>query len=972
MKHSQKLFSALSVLLVAAVSTVLLGSCAKEYETVKGDPYKARIYTLDNGLKVYMSVNKETPRIQTYIAVRTGGKNDPADNTGLAHYMEHIMFKGTEQFGTTDYEKEKVLLDQIQSLYDVYRTKTDPAERKAIYHRIDSISYEASKLAIPNEYDKMMALIGAQGSNAFTSDDVTCYTEDIPSNQIENWAKVQSDRFKHMVIRGFHTELEAVYEEYNRGLTNDTEKALDAIDAVLFKNHPYGTQTVIGTQNHLKNPDITAIKKQNATYYVPNNAAICVAGDFNPEEMLSIIKKYFGDWQPNENLPAFTFEKEEPITSPVELEVVGNDAEFTMLSWRAPGESSIESDISDMVSYILYNGTAGLVDLDIVQQQKLLMAQAFNYGLADYSEMLMMGMPIPGQDLKEVKDILLAEVEKLRSGDFDESLIKATINNLKLNQMQALERNSSIAMAFVNSFVNGNDWKVDALKMDRLAKVTKKDIVDWANKYLDPNACVIVYKRVGDDPSLKKIEAPAITPIVTNRDLQSDFLKDIQACVPAPIEPVFVDYSKDLTVGEVEGLELLYKHNDNNDIATLRFSSDFGTLNDPALKIAMDYIQYLGTPTRTPEQIASEMYSLACSMSFSAAPSSSTVGVRGLGENIPQALSIVEDLVYNAVADEEVLSSLKANELKARADSKLNQRACLSALNSYMMYGEKFIKDRTLSNEALLALSSEELLSKVRSLFAKDHKVLYYGPMSESKLKETVTAGHKVASDLEKVQKIRPAHVSTAAPKVFVAPYTSKQFNYTQFSNRGDKFDPALEPKVDLFNEYFGGGMNTIVFQEMRESRALAYSAGAMYLSPSFKDDNYVFYASIGSQNDKLVKAVNGFKEIIEDMPRSEAAFGIAKTSLISSMRTKRVRGWNVISSYLSDRELGLTESLDPVIFETAQTLTLDDLAATHEQCIKGRTYFYGILGEVGDLDMGFLKTMGEVKVLTLEEIFGY
>ena len=285
----------LKIAALALVALFAAGCSRYSYETVSGDPMNTKIYTLDNGLKVYMTVNKETPRLQTFIAVRMGGKNDPADNTGLAHYLEHIMFKGSQAFGTSDYEAEKPMLEEIKNLYDVYRTKTDPAERAAIYHKIDSVSYEASKIAIPNEYDKLMSIIGSDGSNAFTSEDVTCYTEDIPSNQIENWAKVQADRFKNMVVRGFHTELEAVYEEKNRGLNDDNEKAFDTVAGVLFPHHPYGTQTVIGTQDHLKNPSISAILKQKETYYVPNNCAICVSGDFDPDSFVAIVEKYFGD-----------------------------------------------------------------------------------------------------------------------------------------------------------------------------------------------------------------------------------------------------------------------------------------------------------------------------------------------------------------------------------------------------------------------------------------------------------------------------------------------------------------------------------------------------------------------------------------------------------------------------------------------------------------------------------------------------
>ena len=344
------------LLFAVVIAAMLAAACSNskyKYETVKGDPLNTKIYTLDNGLKVYMSVNKETPRIQTYIAVNVGGKNDPAETTGLAHYFEHLMFKGTQQFGTSDFAAEKPMLDEIENLFEVYRKTTDEAERAAIYHRIDSISYEASKIAIPNEYDKLMSAIGANGTNAFTSQDMTVYVEDIPSNEIDNWARIQADRFKNPVIRGFHTELETIYEEKNMSLTQDSRKVWEAMDAALFPHHPYGTQTVLGTQEHLKNPSITNVRNYHKTYYVPNNMAVCVSGDFDPDEMVATIEKYFGDMQPNPNLPKLHFEPEQPITAPVVKEVYGLEAANVMLGWRLPGANDKSTDISDIVGSIL-------------------------------------------------------------------------------------------------------------------------------------------------------------------------------------------------------------------------------------------------------------------------------------------------------------------------------------------------------------------------------------------------------------------------------------------------------------------------------------------------------------------------------------------------------------------------------------------------------------------------------------------
>ena len=961
------------ILAVAGIALMCgLALCSGKYETFSGDPLDTKIYTLDNGLKVFMSVNKETPRIQTYIAVRSGGKNDPADNTGLAHYLEHIMFKGSTHFGTMDYEAEKPMLEEIRQLFDIYGQTTDPAGREQIYHKIDSVSYEASKIAIPNEYDKMMSIIGSEGSNAFTSEDVTCYQEDIPSNQIENWAKVQSDRFKNMVVRGFHTELEAVYEEKNMGMVNDTRKMLEKLNEALFKKHPYGTQTVIGTQEHLKNPSITAILKQKETYYVPNNCAICVSGDFDPDNMVEIIEKYFGDWQPNPAIPEFKYEPEDEMTEPVEIDIYGQDAEFVTLGWRCPGNKDLESEIGLIATNILYNGMAGLIDLNVLQQQKANQAFCFLNDMTDYSEVLILAYPRQGQPLIDVAANMLDEVENLRNGDFDESLLKAAVNNLKLQSMRMLTSNRARAMEYVNAFVAGTPWKVAKDKLARLENVSKEDVMAWAGKYLRSNNYVIVNKHIGTDPDIKKIDAPKITPIVTNRAAASDFLTEVQNSVPEPIEPVFVDYAKDMSVSNVGPLELLYKQNTLNDIATLTFYYENGTVDNPLLDLTTDYIGYLGTPSMTAAEIAKQMYGLACEFSFKAGTNSTSITISGLSENIEKALDITEDLLYNAVGEDFVLLNLITDVEKSRSDSKLNQRACSQALSRYIAYGPDFIKATTASERQLADADSEGLLKDLRALAGKQHKILYYGPQSCESLQAMLKEHHKVAEQPEPLAKTYPVQQVTPQSKVFVAPYKARQFNYIQYSNRGEGYEAAEEPRVRLFNEYFGGGMNAIVFQEMREARALAYSAGAWLSLPTHLKGTASFRASIASQNDKLAQAVNAFDDIINNMPESDKALEIAKTGIISRIRTNRLTGINVIYQYLADKELGLTEPSDKTAFEVVGNLGMDDLKAIHDKWIAGRSYVYGIVGDTSDLDMGFLRKLGPVKVVSLEEIFGY
>ena len=958
--------------MVGAMALLTVSCSQYKYETVKGDPLKAKIYTLDNGMKVYMTVNKEQPRIQANIAVKVGGKNDPSETTGLAHYFEHLMFKGTPNFGTADYEAEKVLLDQIEALFEVYRVTEDEAERAAIYHQIDSISYLASDYFIPNEYDKLMSFIGSEGTNAYTSTDMTVYVEQIPSNQIENWARIQADRFANPVIRGFHTELETVYEEKNMSLTKDFRKALEAMDGMLFPDHPYGTQTVLGTQEHLKNPSITNIKNYQKTYYVPNNIAICLSGDFDPDEMVAVIEKYFGQMQPNKDLPEITLATSSVIESPVEKDVYGLDAENIMIGWKYPGAKSEDALVAEVAASVLYNGSAGLIDLNINQQQKVLGAYGMSYGRPDAGEFILMGNPKQGQTLEEVRDILLAEVAKLRNGEFDEAVLNGTINNMKLSLMRSLEDNGSRADMFVQSFINGTDWADDVKSIERMQEVTKEDIMNWAGRYLGENNYAIVYKRMGEDKNVIKVTAPKITPIKSNRDKKSAFLEEITSTEVKPIDPSFIDYSTALSQFDVDGLNVVYVQNEVNDLAELYYEFFTGTQNDPALKLAANYLSYLGTPTRSAEEIAQEMYQLACTFNLRSGSSSSFISISGLSENLPEAMRIVEDLIYNAVPDEAILENLKADMLKERADAKLNQGRCFSALQNYILLGKDYIRETTLTDRQIAELTSEELLGKVRNLMEYSHEVSYYGPSTENEVKALIRENHRIAEDLKPLTLRYPEAVPTPSSKVYLAQYDAKQIYYLQYSNNEEKLDLDSDPYIKLYNEYFGGGMNAIVFQEMREARGLAYSASGRLLEPEYKDDSYKYFAFIATQNDKMQTAIEAFDEIINDMPVSETAFNIAKEALTTKYRTERITGRNILRSYQNARDMGITEPRSKKIYEKLPELTLEDVKNTQEKWVKDRTYCYGILGDIKNLDTDYLKTLGTVEVLTLEDIFGY
>jgi predicted Zn-dependent peptidase len=963
----------ISLMFLTVLALLATTGCSKyKYETVEGDPTNARIYTLDNGLKVYMIVNKDEPRIDAHVAVKVGSKNDPQETTGLAHYFEHLMFKGTKQLGTQDYAAEEPLLNQIEELFEVYRKTTDPEERKAIYHQIDSISYEASKIFIPNEYDKAMAAIGGRGTNAYTSTDVTCYTENIPSNQLENWAKIQADRFENCVLRGFHTELETIYEEYNMYAVMDQEKVSEAAFAALFPKHPYHTP-VIGWGEHLKNPSITNVKKYHDQWYVPNNMAVCLVGDFNPDEAIKVIDKYFGPMKPNKDLKKMEFEPEDPITAPIVKDVLGLESPSLLLAWRFPGANSPEARYIDLISSILTNGKAGLIDLDVNQQQKTLGMMAMSETMADYSAFLIMAEPLQGQSLEDVKDIALAEIDKVKKGEFDEDLLTAIINNEKLMFMRMMEMSRAMVRAEVNCFINDIEWADFIHNIDELAKITKDDVVAFANEHFKDNY-VQINKLEQRDPTDTRIAKPAITPIMMNRDVASKFLQEIQASDVKDIEPVFVDYEKDMSVLEAKsGIPVLYKQNVTNGLFELQYLFETGSYADNVMPFAADYLSYLGTDDMTPEEVQKAFYRMACSMSVNCGGERTWVSLTGLAENMEEAMQLLEKVIAHAKANPEALQMLKFNTLYERRNAKLDQRSNSQRMSAFALYGPKNPSTNIVPSAALMKLSDEALLEKIHHIFENEHEVLYYGPLSEKEAVAAINSIHNVPEKLNPIVKGNPfAYLPTENNNVVLAEYDANQLNLVGYYNTELPFSVETAPIITLYNEYFGGGMNSIVFQEMREARGLAYSARANYSIPADLRHPSVFSFSIGTQNDKLIDALSAFDEIINEMPVSENAFNIAKESLLSNIRTARTVRSRVLTSYLNAKERGLDYDINKVIYEKVPALTLDDVVKFQQQYVKGKPHTYGIVGRKSDMDLKSLLDYGTIKQVSTEEIFGY
>lgn len=944
------------------------------YRTFENDPFGVREYTLDNGLKVYLSVYKDAPRIQTYIAVRAGSKNDPSETTGLAHYLEHMLFKGSQQLGTTDWEREKVLIQQIEDLYEVYRRTTDETRRAQIYHKIDSISYIASTIAIANEYDKAMTAIGSEGTNAFTSNDYTMYVENIPSNQIEQWARVQGDRFPNLVLRLFHTELEAVYEEKNIGMAQDNRRVNETMMSALFPHHPYGTQTTIGTIEHLKSPSMKNIRQFHAAYYVPNNMCVAMAGDFNPDEVIKIIDKYMGCWKPG-NVPSFTKVKEAPITTPIIRIVNGQDPENLTIAFRIEeGNGSRDALLAQAMENVLNNGSCGLIDLNLNQAQLCLGAYAGTYTLNDYAAFMLGGRPTQGQTLGQLRDLLLQQIELVKKGEFEDWILEAAINQIKLSIMKQAESNNSRASQMAYAFVEHRDWSEICSEVELLSKITKRDIVEFANRICKDNNYVIVYKHQDIPDPVTKVNKPAITPIEVSRDNESAFLASVkaEAAKAKLIQPVFVNFKKDLQHGKTAGgSEILYVKNNENATFTLQYRFDFGDYADRTIDMASSLIEYLGTTQHTPEQLQSEFFKLGCSWTMGVEKENVYIHISGLAENMEKAMTLVEEIMSDVQPNQDALDMLVDRLIKSRNDNKTNQRAAFRALNVYGIWGPQYIAENNQSDAELRSLTAQQLCDQIHQLFEYKHRVLYYGPLSLKDFKVAVDRIHSVKPTKEVPANKEYQPMATTENTVYFVDYDAKNTYVTEYF-RGAELNTSLMPSVNLFNEYFGGSMNAIVFQEMREKRSLAYSASSYYTNSGHKNGFFYNSANVITQNDKLIDALGAYEELFDDMPQAEANYKLSIDALLSSTRTARTTKFSIISAYLTCEKMGWKEPLRRQNFQAYQKMTMKDLVDFQQRYIKGQKKSYLILGKESEMDFNALSKFGTVKKLTLDEIFGY
>lgn len=959
---------------------LLLSSCEEEkkqvekypYESVEDDPLQTRIYKLENGLTVYLSLNRDEPRIQTNIAVRAGSKYDPAETSGLAHYLEHMLFKGNSRIASLNWTEEKKILEQISDLYEKHRLTDDPVVKEDIYARIDSLSQTAAQYVASNEYDKMISSLGAKGTNAYTSNERTVYVNDIPTVELQKWLELESVRFSELTLRLFHTELEAVYEEFNRSQDSDYRKQYYAMLELLFPNHQYGTQHTIGTGEHLKNPSMVKIHEYFNTYYVPNNMAIALAGDLDYDKTIELIDKYFGDWQPRQ-LPTYVPPREEPIKNILSKEVYGPNTERVNVGFRFGGVDTEDAKYLKLIDGILSNGKAGLLDINLIQKQELIKASSYASIMKDYSFLYLSATPKDGQTLEEARDLLLAQVEMIKKGKFEDWLPEAVVNNFKLQETRFADYNSFRAYMLVNAFILEQDWENYINLNDKLETFSKKQIVEFANKNFGENYAV-VYKRTGEDTTIYKVEKPKITPVDINRDTQSVFAQHFDSLPEERLEPMFLDYEKDIQQSELKpGLRFYSVENETNDLFSMRYIFEMGKNHDLELALAINYLPFIGTSELTAEELTKEFFKIGIDYSVYTSDDRIYVTLSGLQENMDPGLALFEGLLNDPKPDQEALDKLIENKVKERNDQKKDKNSIhRQAMYSYGKHGSTNPFNNILDHQEMKAINAEKLTERIKHLSDYEHIVFFYGSLEDDEVKELINKHHAVPEKFTPYPKEKPfEEKDNEKPLVYYVNYDMVQTELMMIS-KSVTFNKDILSNASIFNEYFGSGLSSIIFQEIRESKALAYAAYAYFDTPDEMDESFYLNAYVGTQTNKLGQATEAILELLNNMPMAEDQFEDSRLAALKKIETDRITRESIFWNYFRNKQLGIDYDIRKDRYQALQKMTIQDLKSFFDKHVKGKNYTFLVIGKKGEVDMVALEKLGEVRELTLEEIFGF
>lgn len=952
---------------------MVFACCSYQSQAEDLNALKVKEYRLENGLTVWLNEDHSQPKVFGAVVVKAGAKDCP--DTGIAHYFEHMMFKGTDRIGTLDYESEKVLLDSIAMKYDELAMTEDTAARARLQKEINELSIRSSEYVIPNEFNRLINRFGGSGLNAATSYDATIYFNTFSPQYMVQWAEINSERLINPVFRLFQSELETVYEEKNMYGDFIGGQVMDTLMARYFGPHPYA-YPIIGSTKNLKNPRLTEMHKFFEDYYVASNMALILSGDFDAQQVMPILEKAFsrirsGNAPKQEKvmLPPFNGRETMKVKFPIPfIKAMG-------LGFRGVSANH-EDQVALNIAVNLLNNSNGTGYLDkLMVEHKLMGALAINESMNEAGILAVAIMPkLLIQSYSSAEKMVWDEINRVKNGDFSDEMF----NSLKLEQKRqyasSLENIDSRATIMMNLFSQGKSWNDYLNEVARIESITKEDVVRVAQKYFSNNY-LCVTKSTGKYPK-DNLPKPAFSPVVPrNADASSSYAKQLEKIPEQQVAPRIIDFEKDVKTSKLTPLVTLYTTpNPLNDIFTLNISYGIGALEQPELMQLTNYLQLLGTESLSFEQFRSRLQSIGSTLAFDVTPDAFVMKVTGFDNHIDETMELVGDFIRHAKADDKKLRQIVD-------DAKVSEKAFFksgdnvaSALLEQVKYGDQSRYLRKLSLSQIKKLKGKDMLAiydKVRSVQCDLH---YCGTLPVEKVIGTIRQHlplerTTVASNSPYYRELKQYD----RPTVFFIDMPDMAQSIVYGYVKGDPVDDkASRHASQLFSVYFGGDMSSLMFQEIREFRSFAYRTSGRYQLPNHahKGTAGSFTAMLSTQSDKTLDALGVLDSLIREMPLKPERMEAVKQTLVNRINNDYPPFRNLSEKVASARMEGFDRDPAEEFLRDIATMDMQDISRFYREQISGRPVVYVIAGNRKHIDMKKLAKYGTIIKVKKKDIY--
>ena len=952
---------------------MVFACCSYQSQAEDLNALKVKEYRLENGLTVWLNEDHSQPKVFGAVVVKAGAKDCP--DTGIAHYFEHMMFKGTDRIGTLDYESEKVLLDSIAMKYDELAMTEDTAARARLQKEINELSIRSSEYVIPNEFNRLINRFGGSGLNAATSYDATIYFNTFSPQYMVQWAEINSERLINPVFRLFQSELETVYEEKNMYGDFIGGQVMDTLMARYFGPHPYA-YPIIGSTKNLKNPRLTEMHKFFEDYYVASNMALILSGDFDAQQVMPILEKAFsrirsGNAPKQEKvmLPPFNGRETMKVKFPIPfIKAMG-------LGFRGVSANH-EDQVALNIAVNLLNNANGTGYLDkLMVEHKLMGALAINESMNEAGILAVAIMPkLLIQSYSSAEKMVWDEINRVKNGDFSDEMF----NSLKLEQKRqyasSLENIDSRATIMMNLFSQGKSWNDYLNEVARIESITKEDVVRVAQKYFSNNY-LCVTKSTGKYPK-DNLPKPAFSPVVPrNADASSSYAKQLEKIPEQQVAPRIIDFEKDVKMSKLTPLVTLYTTpNPLNDIFTLNISYGIGALEQPELMQLTNYLQLLGTESLSFEQFRSRLQSIGSTLAFDVTPDAFVMKVTGFDNHIDETMELVGDFIRHAKADDKKLRQIVD-------DAKVSEKAFFksgdnvaSALLEQVKYGDQSRYLRKLSLSQIKKLKGKDMLAiydKVRSVQCDLH---YCGTLPVEKVIGTIRQHlplerTTVASNSPYYRELKQYD----RPTVFFIDMPDMAQSIVYGYVKGDPVDDKASRHASrLFSVYFGGDMSSLMFQEIREFRSFAYRTSGRYQLPNHahKGTAGSFTAMLSTQSDKTLDALGVLDSLIREMPLKPERMEAVKQTLVNRINNDYPPFRNLSEKVASARMEGFDRDPAEEFLRDIATMDMQDISRFYREQISGRPVVYVIAGNRKHIDMKKLAKYGTIIKVKKKDIY--